>query len=281
MPPTDPSLESLSSSPSFLSSPPPQTAQLNSPLQPTRLLEFALSEISVERRIRRSIGPIDDLVASIAEVGLLQPLVLTPAGRLVSGERRLEALRRLGVKRAMCAIAETLPDAWALVAAEVQENTCRKPFSPSAAARAAEELLPFASAAARSRQEGSDEHENPDSGGSGRALDHVAKIVGMSLNTVQRAIQVIEAAREDPATYQDLVQRMDAAGKVNGAYLEMLARRKPPSHIRPTKGCTIRMDKDGRLTVIGSPAKRTLIAGLNALIADLEAELAAISANNK
>jgi ParB family chromosome partitioning protein len=50
---------------------------------------------------------IDALVESIRELGLLQPIVITPAARLIAGERRMEACRRLGIKSIMCCVAET------------------------------------------------------------------------------------------------------------------------------------------------------------------------------
>jgi ParB family transcriptional regulator, chromosome partitioning protein len=41
-------------------------------------------------------GDIDSLAASIRDVGLLHPIVIAPAGRLIAGARRLKAVERLG-----------------------------------------------------------------------------------------------------------------------------------------------------------------------------------------
>jgi ParB/RepB/Spo0J family partition protein len=41
----------------------------------------------------------EELVASIKSVGLLQPIVITPAGRIIAGHRRLFACRRAGLTR--------------------------------------------------------------------------------------------------------------------------------------------------------------------------------------
>ena len=43
-------------------------------------------------------GPIDDLLVSIAEHGILQPLVATKSMTLISGHRRLKAALELGLK---------------------------------------------------------------------------------------------------------------------------------------------------------------------------------------
>ena len=45
-----------------------------------------------------SLSDIDDLTKSIKNVGLLQPLVVDQKNRGVSGNRRLEAIRALGIK---------------------------------------------------------------------------------------------------------------------------------------------------------------------------------------
>jgi ParB family chromosome partitioning protein len=54
-----------------------------------------LDAIRIGPRYRKDMGDIDGLARSIAEVGLLQPVVVTPAGILVAGRRRFEAHRRL------------------------------------------------------------------------------------------------------------------------------------------------------------------------------------------
>ena len=41
---------------------------------------------------------IDDLISSISEVGLLQPLVIDQKNRVISGNRRLVAIKKLGLK---------------------------------------------------------------------------------------------------------------------------------------------------------------------------------------
>ena len=59
---------------------------------------FPIDQIRVGERHRRDLGDIDGLAASIAEVGLLQPIALTFDGHLIAGERRLRAVELLGWK---------------------------------------------------------------------------------------------------------------------------------------------------------------------------------------
>jgi ParB family chromosome partitioning protein len=57
---------------------------------------MVIADIRIGQRHRRDLGDIDALAASISEVGLLHPVVVTPDGRLIAGQRRLEACRSLG-----------------------------------------------------------------------------------------------------------------------------------------------------------------------------------------
>lgn len=59
-------------------------------------LERQIDSITVGVRHRKDPGDLNALMKSIEEVGLLQPVTITPDGVLICGWRRLEALRRLG-----------------------------------------------------------------------------------------------------------------------------------------------------------------------------------------
>lgn len=56
----------------------------------------AIAAIKVGKRHRRDLGDIDLLAASMANIGLLHPIVVTPDGLLICGERRLRAAKLLG-----------------------------------------------------------------------------------------------------------------------------------------------------------------------------------------
>jgi ParB-like nuclease domain len=57
---------------------------------------WPIDAIIVGGRFRRDFGDIEGLAASIADLGLLQPIVISPDGRLLAGHRRLLAYRLLG-----------------------------------------------------------------------------------------------------------------------------------------------------------------------------------------
>ena len=57
--------------------------------------------------LRRSLGDLKELMSSIAQKGLLQPIVVRPCGdgfEIIAGNRRYEALRRLKWRKAPCII---------------------------------------------------------------------------------------------------------------------------------------------------------------------------------
>jgi ParB family chromosome partitioning protein len=56
----------------------------------------AIDEIKVGKRIRRDMGDIESLAQSINDLGLLTPILITPDNKLLAGERRLRACKKLG-----------------------------------------------------------------------------------------------------------------------------------------------------------------------------------------
>jgi DNA modification methylase/ParB-like chromosome segregation protein Spo0J len=93
---------------------------------------LSLSQVIVEGRVRKDMGDIDELCNSIREVGLIQPIVLTRDYRLVAGERRLRALRKLSVPMLIHArtfIYNDEVDDVKLKAIECEENLKRKQFT--------------------------------------------------------------------------------------------------------------------------------------------------------
>src|SRR6516165_9967558 len=88
---------------------------------------LSLDRIRIGKRHRKDIGDLDGLAASMAELGLLQPIVVRPDGKLIAGERRLRAAKQLGWTE----IPINVVDLGAVVRGEFAENVCRKDFTPS------------------------------------------------------------------------------------------------------------------------------------------------------
>ena len=70
-------------------------------------LSVPIASITVGQRIRQDFGDIDALAASIAELGLLHPVVIDRHYKLLAGERRLRAAVKLGWTTIPATIART------------------------------------------------------------------------------------------------------------------------------------------------------------------------------
>jgi len=163
-------------------------------------------------------GDIEGLAASIAEVGLLQPIAVTFDGHLIAGERRLRAVERLGWKTIPCTLIPINLDQ--IVRNEFAENVERKDFSLSEAVAIKRALEPLEKAAAKERQgTRTDKHpEKFSTSSSGRALDKVAVVIGKHRTTIAKAEAVVDAAEAEPEKYGKLLADMDRTGRVNAPY---------------------------------------------------------------
>lgn len=86
------------------------------------VVRVPISEIVVGER-KRSLGDVTPLAESIAELGLLQPIVITEDRRLVAGMHRLEACRKLGWQEIDARIVQA--DDMRAELAEIDENLVR------------------------------------------------------------------------------------------------------------------------------------------------------------
>ena len=158
-------------------------------------------------------GDIEELAASIAELGLLQPIVVRPDGKLIAGERRLRAAKLLG----WTSIPVNVVDLDAVVRGEFAENAVRKDFTLSEAVAIKRALEPVERAKAKERQlAGRPVGKFPE--GKGRALDNVAKVVGKDRTTIAKAEAIVDAAEAEPERFGRLKEQMDRTGRVNGVY---------------------------------------------------------------
>lgn len=99
---------------------------------PANLLQIEISKVFVSGvNVRRNPGDVAELMQSIEEKGILEPLLVRPVdGRyeLIIGSRRFEAAKRLGMKK-VPAVAKSMPDEEALVISLV-ENIQRREIEP-------------------------------------------------------------------------------------------------------------------------------------------------------
>jgi ParB-like chromosome segregation protein Spo0J len=145
-----------------------------------------------------------DLVDSIREHGIRQPLLVTPEGVVISGERRLRAARRAGLEEVPCTVLDTDdPDEILIALIECNRQRVKTPLQKAREIKAlldAEKRL----AAAR-RQSGLHRGKNPknrgqspsggippDGGRGGRARDRAGAACGVSGETAAQMVEIVE-----------------------------------------------------------------------------------------
>jgi hypothetical protein len=209
----------------------------------------ALDDIRVEDRHRADLGDIAALAASIADIGLINPITVTPDHRMIAGARRLAAVRTLGWTDVPVRVVDTLDDASARLRAERDENTCRKEMTVSELMDLAAALEALERPKAATRQianlslgsptkngeihsRGDQLGTTPDDHPNGKTREIVAKALGVSSGTYQRARMVHRAAHNpnQPAAVRaaaaDLLGQMDRGEiSVNGGYRQFRHRR--------------------------------------------------------
>lgn len=203
-------------------------------------LDRTVASIRVGHRFRHDLGDLDELCTSIEQLGLLQPITITPDGTLVCGARRLAAVKRLGWERVKVWITSTVSTRLAEVLAERDENTIRKPFTPTEAAALYTELKQLYAADAARRQQATRFRSHggaklaPPSeqdGTAGKARRQAAQaITGRNSHTSLDRVVEVQSLAHDPDTPEPVRQvarrelaEMDADGRVYGHYLTVQA----------------------------------------------------------
>jgi ParB family chromosome partitioning protein len=116
-------------------------------------LDRAVNTIHVGERFRRDLGDLTELRESIRQLGLLQPITITPDGTLICGARRLEAVKQLGWDHVKVWIVGNISSRLIEVLAEQNENAARKPLAPTEQARLYDELRTLLAEDAARRQQ--------------------------------------------------------------------------------------------------------------------------------
>ena len=125
---------------------PPQTVRASDASEHVRVQELALASIvpnTFQPRTTFDPAALDELTASVAQHGVLQPVMVRPAGagryELIAGERRFRAAERAGLAKIPAIVRETT-DEESLVVALI-ENVQREDLNAVEAARGYRQLL--------------------------------------------------------------------------------------------------------------------------------------------
>lgn len=92
------------------------------------MVELDVDSVKMKKRIRNANVPVEPLMESIKQYGLIEPIVIDQNMRLIAGFRRLQACKALGYKKILARKIEVESDEDFLLL-EMEENICRMPFS--------------------------------------------------------------------------------------------------------------------------------------------------------
>jgi N6-adenosine-specific RNA methylase IME4 len=177
-----------------------------------------VGSILVENRFRKDLGDIDVLAKNIDEIGLLQPVVVTPDGRLIAGERRLLAFKHLG-KTEIPVHVVNLDE---IIRGEFAENMHRKDFTASEIAEIADAVEELERERAKKRQgTRTDLVENCPDVNFGKTRDKIAEQLGTSGRSLDKIRFVVRAAKEEPERFGKYVEDMDETGNVDRAFKQV------------------------------------------------------------
>jgi ParB family chromosome partitioning protein len=62
-------------------------------------MQMRIDEIIVRKRVRKDLGDVSQLMESMKNHGLMNPIVVTSEKELIAGHRRLDSAKRLAGKR--------------------------------------------------------------------------------------------------------------------------------------------------------------------------------------
>lgn len=165
-----------------------------------------IEKVSVGDRIRKDMGDLKELSDDIAKNGLINPPVVTPDFELIAGERRLEAMKKLGYKQVEVRIMK-VEDAEHKLNLEINENENRKDFNKSERIEYARQLERIERVKAKERQGNSTGGANPQlsqnfaEAEKGKADDLVAEKMGIGSGEQYRKEKYI-ADNADPETLE-------------------------------------------------------------------------------
>jgi ParB-like chromosome segregation protein Spo0J len=210
--------------------------------------QLNIADIKIGKRFRKDLGDIDALAASIQKRGaLLQPIVITADHRLIGGMRRLTAVKKLGWTKVPVHVVKNIAEAVELLKAERDENTCRKPYTPTECVEigdAIEQMLKpkmkqrqqEGGERGRAKQHGKLASSNLEEARNGKPAEaglQAAAAVGMSHGSYYKAKTVARAAKEQPEKFKPIAEEMDETGNVDRAYRKVRGAKKPPAIRKP------------------------------------------------
>lgn len=159
-----------------------------------------IEKVKVGDRIRKDMGDLKELSDDIAKNGLINPPVVTPDFELIAGERRLEAMKKLGYKQVEVRVMK-VEDAEHKLNLEINENENRKDFNKSERIEYARQLERIERVKASQREKAGVAIDPSQNFEQGRSDDIVAGKLGIGSGEQYRKEKYI-ADNADPETLE-------------------------------------------------------------------------------
>lgn len=179
-----------------------------------------VEKIKVTDRIRKDFGNIQELADDIKANGLINPPVVTPESdgtfTLLTGERRLRAMRSLGYKQIEVRTWSSLSDEQKLNI-EISENEVRKDFSKAERIEYARRLEKVESLKAEERMKSGKSDPRKTFSEGGRAEDIVSEKVGIGSRVTYRKEKYI-VDNQSQLTPEDFADWDEGKLSTNKAY---------------------------------------------------------------
>lgn len=201
--------------------------------------KIPINSIKIETRIRKELGDISGLAASIKQYGLLSPIVINKNNVLLAGERRFKACEGLGWTEIDAIIKETTDEEQERLI-EIVENKDRKSFTREEIIDAGMELERIEKVKAEERMNNSVNQYTQKRGvqnfAQGKTRDIVATYIGMSHTQYEREKYIVE--HKDilsPEEYQSWNNREFSTNKAYTIIKTTLGDRLPQKQSKPTE----------------------------------------------
>jgi ParB family transcriptional regulator, chromosome partitioning protein len=172
-------------------------------------LDRTIDSIVVGTRYRKDPGDLTDLMASIDQLGLLQPATITPDGVLVCGWRRLEAVRQLGWRSMNVWVRSGISGRLESLLAQQDDNDLHKPLNEIEKATLYRELKQVRAEEAERRKQATQFGAESHRGASGGASDAPPGETGKARR--QAAMAITGTASYD--THERVCALMDWASR--------------------------------------------------------------------
>ena len=175
-----------------------------------------IEDIKIGDRFRKDLGDLQTLAKSIQEIGLLQPIVVNQDNELIVGQRRLEACKILGQTE----VSTTIVNLDDIIKGEYHENAVRKNFTTSERVAVLEEIETRRIGHKPAKGDNLAPFQNQHKGEKSREI--VARYTGISPALLQKEKKNVDAARNDPNRFGQLLEKVDS-GKwaINKAYKKL------------------------------------------------------------